>query len=189
MNWLIHWGIWHEQSRADRDYYIQVNDGTNGTPNNIANTCDQNPPTNSCAYNFDIANGASTPLVYPKREYGLPDAETYDFDSVMHYAECAFSVGCACDGMGNCTGVTITVRPPNGVWQKRIGQRTHLSRLDQLTMSFLYADPDWRFVDRTYAGPEDGSFEQPYRTFIAGQQNTSAGSTLWLQPGSYTATG
>ncbi|HEY7495513.1 MAG TPA: M12 family metallopeptidase [Candidatus Tectomicrobia bacterium] len=169
-------GIWHEQGRADRDYYIQVNDGTNGTPSNIQA---------GQGHNFENKSG----IVYPKREYGLPDAKTYDFDSVMHYDQCSFSIDCPIGSSCACTNVVITVLAPNQAWQSQIGQRTHLSRLDQLTMSFLYADPDWRFVDRTYPGPEDGSFDQPYRTFIAGIQNTPVGSTLWLQPGSYTATG
>jgi len=59
-------GLWHEQSRYDRDDYIIIN---------LENVI------NSTQYNFDMKfpNETST--------YGVP----YSFDSVMHYAKDAFS--------------------------------------------------------------------------------------------------
>ncbi len=70
----------------------------------------------------------------------------YDFDSVMHYGRCAFSV-CAssqstCDGFSdNCAQScwTISVNSPyNTQWQYFIGQRNHLSQLDQSGMAQRY---------------------------------------------------
>lgn len=102
-------GVWHEQSRSDRDAYVQINYG------NIQS---------GYAYNFDIVPGSGS--------YG-----PYDFDSVMHYGRCAFSVG---GGGQSCSTATqtITVLPPNENWQNMIGQRTHLSVGDQGTMVWLY---------------------------------------------------
>lgn len=60
-------GVWHEQSRADRDDYIEIN-------------YDAIDP--ELAYNFD--------------NYGFNETDdrrvSYDFDSVMHYDKTAFSI-------------------------------------------------------------------------------------------------
>lgn len=109
-------GVWHEQSRPDRDGYVQINTA-NITP--------------GLAYNFSIVNGAGM--------YG-----SYDFDSVMHYDQWAFSV-CHPYYVPSCGPValrTITVKSPYDVtWQNLIGQRTHLSRNDKLGMGKLYPFP------------------------------------------------
>jgi len=118
-------------------------------------------------HNFDIAAGSGL--------YG-----PYDFDSVMHYTRDAFSR----NGMD-----TITVLPPNEEWQSRIGQLSHLSRMDQLIMSFIYSFPNWRFVDQSYSGVEIGTFQQPFRNFIPGVNATPNGGTVWVQPGVYSASG
>ncbi|MCA9949159.1 MAG: M12 family metallopeptidase [Anaerolineales bacterium] len=158
-------GFWHEQSRPDRDHYIEIN------PDNI-------DPDN--LHNFQIRSAVD---VYPKRDYGLSDADTYDFDSVMHYGQCAFAVS-ACP-----PNTTITVSPPNQAWQNQIGQRVRLSDLDSLTVSLLYRQPNWRFVDRTNTGSQNGSFSDPYRIFSDGTTHTPTGGTLFIQPGNYYAVG
>jgi hypothetical protein len=61
-------GFWHEQSRADRDTYVQINWA------NISQTACGGP----CDSNFQIEPGSS--------HWG-----PYDFDSVMHYGRGAFS--------------------------------------------------------------------------------------------------
>jgi hypothetical protein len=155
-------GFWHEQSRADRGGYIQIN-----TANIQADYQDQ----------FEIHSEAS--------HYG-----TYDFDSVMHYDQCAFSIDCAAGAKCNCTHPSITVLPPYGTeWQTRIGQRDHLSDWDKLVMSFLYPDSKWRFVDAAYSGSEAGTFLQPYNTFGEGAIAVPSGGTVWIQPGTYVAAG
>lgn len=175
--WILNWnspfvmahelahtlGIWHEQSRPDRDRYVQINwsnieDGRENA--------------------FDRHDDAG---LYPKQAYGLPDAQTYDFDSVMHYGQSSFSD----NGQP-----TITVKAPNQAWQTQIGQRSHLSRLDILTVSFLYPEPNWHFLDWTHNGMEVGSmFMWPYRTFSKAMVFTPTGGTLMIQPGSYSAVG
>jgi len=74
-------------------------------------------------------------------------------------------------------------------WQTRIGHGDHLSRMDQMIMSFIYSFPNWRFVDRNYSGSEQGTFLQPYRTFGVGVNNTPNRGVLWVQPGVYSARG
>jgi hypothetical protein len=155
-------GLWHEQSRPDRDYYVEIQ------WNNIQSGKE---------HNFDLRSAAD---VYPKRDYGLSDEETYDFDSVMHYGQWAFSTN---------TLPTIVVRPPNQSWQALLGQRTHLSRIDTLTMSFLYPEPDWYFVDKTNPNSGGGSFMNPYREFKSGVASVPSASTIWIQPGTHSAAG
>lgn len=70
-------GYWHEQSRADRDCYVQINFGNIQTGQ---------------THNFQTERGGY---------YG-----PYDFDSVMHYRRCAFSKcgdGCA----STCETITV----------------------------------------------------------------------------------
>lgn len=147
-------GLYHEQSRTDRDTYVTINwdnieDGKEG--------------------NFELEAGSG--------RYG-----PYDFDSVMHYGRDYFSN----NGLD-----TITVKPPwNAQWQNAIGQRDHLSDMDQLTMSFLYPESNWRFVDDD-AHPliQFGTFFFPEDDVTDGVAVTPAGGTLWIQPGTYTDAG
>jgi hypothetical protein len=161
-------GYWHEQSRADRDQYVQINWANiqQGTENNFQIRPDQGP----------LGSG----------EYG-----PYDFDSVMHYPACAFSICCPPGTTCQCpTGcATITVLPPNQQWQGLIGQRNHLSQFDGVTMSFLYPEANWRFVDQAQAGAQNGTFLEPYAQFNVGVGNTPSGGTLWVQPATYSAVG
>ena len=101
-------GVWHEQSRPDRGAYIEIE-----TDNISAGS----------AHNFDIQADAST-------------SGSYDFDSIMHYGQCAFSV-CACSTACR----TITVKSPYEAWQAQIGQRSHLSIGDVATMEGMYGAP------------------------------------------------
>ncbi len=94
-------GYWHEQSRPDRESFVQINWG------NIQSGRE---------HNFDIHPEAGT-------------VGTYDFDSVMHYSQFAFSS----NGQP-----TITVLPPNEAWQSLIGQVDHLSDGDAATAAALY---------------------------------------------------
>ncbi len=117
-------------------------------------------------HNFNIAASAD--------QYG-----PYDFDSVMHYGQTAFL-----EPSPVCTR-TIVVKPPNEAWQTLIGQRDHLSDMDKLTMSFLYPQSDWRFVDQTYGGNQTGSFLQPHTLIANGMNDAPDNGTVWIQPGSY----
>ncbi|HPF40054.1 MAG TPA: M12 family metallopeptidase [Phycisphaerae bacterium] len=101
-------GVWHEQSRPDRDTYVQIESG------NIQSGME---------HNFDKQSGAGTD-------------GSYDFDSIMHYGQCAFA-DCACSS--SCR--TITVLAPNQSWQSLIGQRSHLSTGDAATMETIYGAP------------------------------------------------
>lgn len=165
-------GFWHEQSRSDRDQFIQVN------TQNVCKATDSsciggfcfNGAGNrvDCDFNFNIRDSGG--------EYG-----NYDFDSVMHYSRNAFSRN---------GSDTITVRAPDQAWQSRIGQTNHLSDMDQLTMSFLYPQPTWRFVSNIYIGPSTGTFLSPAFNFALGAALTPAGGTLWvIEPGTYAAVG
>ncbi len=165
-------GLVHEQSRTDRSDYVQIN-FTNIDPDKW--------------FNFQVATDAQP---YPKTIYGLPDAQTYDFDSVMHYGQCSFAIECLPDTSCACLFESITVLPPNDtVWQNAIGQRDHLSFLDELTMSFLYPEDNWYFLDGTHAGLQLGTFINPQTSFSAALSGMATDDVLWIQPGHYNATG
>ncbi len=145
-------GVYHEQSRIDRDTYVTINWGNieSGREHNFA---------------LELGSGRYGP---------------YDFDSVMHYGRDYFSV----NGQD-----TITVKATwNAQWQNAIGQRDHLSDMDQLTMSFLYPQGNWRFADGNYTGLfEFGTFFNPAKTIATGVSLTPVNGTLWIQPDTYTA--
>lgn len=164
-------GMFHEQSRPDRDTYVTIN--TNNVQSGLSG-------------NFNLESGSLT--------YGF-----YDFDSLMHYAQCDFSTGCGTDASGKanqscaaCPGLeTIIVKDPYKTqWQGSIGQRTHLSDMDRLTLKLLYSYPNWRFVDGRYTGGQgasNGTFLRPYQSLAMGINATPLGGALWIQPGSYFA--
>lgn len=151
-------GFYHEQVRPDRGTYITIN------CNNVQGGCSGTIFNN----NFVVPNDA--------RPYGA-----YDFDSVMHYGQCSFTTGANCPTDGT---QTITVLAPNNAqWQSAIGQRTHLSVLDQAMVSFLYRQPNWRFLDCSYNGgngASDGTIIRPYTTLAAALAGTPSGGTLWI---------
>jgi hypothetical protein len=165
-------GLEHEQSRFDRNSYVQIN---------YANVCKATDATCNggfcfngsgnridCDFNFDIASGAST--------YG-----NYDFDSVMHYGRADFSRN---------GSDTITVLPPyNAQWQSAIGQTTHLSQADQNAMGCLYPRPDWRWLNTDPLLVQQGTCFDPYNGFASAIDQTPAGGMLWIEPGNYPAIG
>lgn len=155
-------GFFHEQSRSNRDNYIKVH------CENVQDGCGF---FSDFGHDFEIEGSATG--------YG-----SYDFDSVMHYDQCSFSKDCPHGSTCACTNFTITVLPPNDiVWQNKIGQRNHLSVLDQASVSFLYPPSDWRFVDTIYGGARgssNGTFLRPYTSFAEAVSNTPEGGTIWL---------
>jgi len=159
-------GFWHEQSRADRNSYVFIH------TDRICQDCCSGEP---CDHNFNIREEGG--------EYG-----PYDFDSVMHYHQCAFST---CDNCGdNPTACrTITVLPPNEDWQTQIGRLDNMSHMDALTMSFMYPQSNWRFCQASFGGVQVGTFFYPFRTFQLGAALVPEGGTLWVQPGYYSAVG
>lgn len=168
-------GFWHEQSRSDRDTYITIE------TNRIASVCGPNQDQ-SCAGNFAKHDEADV--------YG-----TYDFNSVMHYGQCSFSTCANCPAdLNNCR--TITVKSDWATkWQNVIGQRTSLSKLDQLTMSFLYPESNWVFVNQSYSlappcgSSQFGTFLNPFCSFLSGAIAVPVSGTVIIQPGNYSAVG
>jgi Astacin (Peptidase family M12A) len=156
-------GLWHEQTRPDRDAYVEI--------------IGQNIQAGR-AHNFDLNPGAGT--------YG-----PYDFDSVMHYNKCTFSTGCPLGQTCDCAAGTETIlvrEPYRAEWQNKIGQRSHLSSLDRAVMSSLYPVPV--VVDGSYTGSvEKGTFKQPFKSFGAGAEAVAPGGIVIVRPGSYGAAG
>jgi hypothetical protein len=152
-------GFYHEQSRPDRNSFVQINCA------NIQGGC-----------GGDIYNVNFQLLTAPI--YG-----NYDFDSVMHYDQCGFSNDCDPGATCACTNPVMTVLAPNQNQQTLIGQRTHLSSLDRATVSFLYPYDDWTMFDCTYSGNNgtpNGTLIRPYTTLGAALADTPAGGTIWV---------
>jgi hypothetical protein len=159
-------GFFHEQSRPDSDDYVDV---TSLCSNVMGGCMGSNYTTN-----FPMASGATA--------YGY-----YDFDSVMHYGQCSFSMNPNCPNLSPAFpdgGITIRVKPPyNMQWQNAIGQRARLSDLDRATVSFLYPFANWRFLDCDYRGSNgasNGTFLRPYTSFATALANTPADGTIWI---------
>lgn len=110
---------------------------------------------------------------------------TYDFGSIMHYGQnSAIQSGA--------TGPVITVLEPwTSQWQTSIGQRDSLSYWDEKTMSFMYPQPNWRFVHaQTSASTHDGQFLTPYTSFSTAYGATpTGGRVIVTHPGTYVEPG
>jgi len=159
-------GFYHEHVRSDRNTYVTIN------CNPMPQTCNIQGGFGGTLYNnnFVIPGDASV--------YGA-----YDFDSLMHYDQCSFSVDCPAGSSCNCTNTVITALAPNQGWQTVMGQRDHLSALDRATVSFLYPQANWRFLDCTYNGSNgasNGTFRQPWTSILTAYLNTPSGGTLWI---------
>ena len=148
-------GMYHEQGRPDRDTFITIHDGNIGGGEE---------------HNFDKQSSAY--------DYG-----PYDFDSIMHYGQCAFS-NCTCPA--SCVVIEVNA-PWHDQWQGAIGQRNHFSQIDILTAQMMYPNSGDVFVDRdTSHITETGSFFYPYDTFGEGASNCAVGGRVIIQPGTYT---
>jgi len=105
-------GLWHEQSRADRDSYVQV------LWENIVPGYEHN-------FRQRISDG--------------DDIGQYDYNSIMHYPEDAFS-----------SNDRPTIVPLTG--SRVIGQRRALSDLDILSINALYSSGNIREVPAVNSG-------------------------------------
>lgn len=152
-------GLWHEQSRFDRDTYITVE-----------------------WENIQLDKKDNFYIRYEADVYGF-----YDFGSIMHYTQCTFSQcsGCHDDPNDDCR--VITVNPPwDTVWQNLIGFAGVPSSLDRETMLYLYHYESWIFVNQAYGGtPQLGTFENPYTSLNTGVSYVPIGGTIMIFPGTY----
>lgn len=103
-------GLWHEQSRTDRDKYIKVD---------LSNI----PP--ALQHNFGTIAGVE----------GSADVGSYNFESIMHYFWNAFAIDPSKPTISLQPGVTL----PPGLTYKSIGQRQTLSRGDVAAVRRIYS--------------------------------------------------
>lgn len=105
----------------------------------------------------------------------------YDFDSVMHYGQYDFSK--------NGKRTIVVLPADSAAWQNNIGQRDHLSRMDTLTMSFIYPESNWKFVDGEKGSSLPfyfGTFFRPYKFLRSAIPTVPEHGVVWIQPGNYT---
>ncbi|MBX3387967.1 MAG: hypothetical protein KF691_00785 [Phycisphaeraceae bacterium] len=107
-------GQWHEQSRPDRANFVNVN---------YANI------QAGYEHNFNIVNAQT---------FG-----PYDFDSVMHYDACGFSVCCPTGSTCGCETdcAPIQTLPAYAQFQSAMGQSSHISVLDRAGLVAKYGAP------------------------------------------------
>lgn len=151
-------GFWHEQSRPDRDTYVQINFG------NVQNGFD---------HNFDIQSWIPGTWDTP-----------YDFLSIMHYDQCAFASSGFCP-IGNTE--TIDVLPPNGHLDDDIGNRDSFGAHDAADMwaAYGYGRSYWVYEYVT-PGTGSGSLRFPWgRVFPEANNVPSSARNLWLNAGTY----
>ncbi len=161
-------GFFHEQSRPDRDTACNGGPCVTIVLGNVCQDCCSGDP---CDHNFEIVPGAGT-------------LGPYDFDSVMHYDQCAFSTDADCpDG-----GQTIIVPPPFDGWQDLIGQRDHLSTGDIDGMVNRYGSQDSLYVDGS-SGGGNGTLPSPYASFTTAAAAAPDGARIFVRGGNYAAVG
>lgn len=162
-------GFFHEQSRQDRDNYIQVN---------YDNICPGKE------HNFN------------KENIGVTSNIPYDFESILHYGPNAFSrcndssEDCSDGCSSGYANPTISVLAEYSQWQNTIGQRSYLSRSDELMFSFVYPFPNYRFFNIAYTGDQNEGTHiyKPYRSFseeVISSTGIPENSIVWIMPGSY----
>lgn len=151
----------HEQSRPDRDDWVQIN------WEHILENCgpDQDDP---CDANFYIDDDVDT--------FGHP----YDYESIMHYRACSFSTcesDCESDDL-DC--VTITTNDPE--YQTVIGNWDELSYWDIEDMRSAYSTIQSVYVDPS-SDDSLGSLRNPYLTLDEGLSD--AATRIFIREGAY----
>ena len=120
-------GFRHEHQRQDRNQFIEIH---------------FDRIRDDFAFAFEFRPGGT-------------DLGEYDFDSVMHYDQCAFSA-CGFCGLSPTVCRTITVLPPFEFRQSTIGQRTRLSTGDIEGLVALYPSAGESPEDAALLAPVDG---------------------------------
>ncbi|NOX60053.1 MAG: hypothetical protein GXP29_14500 [Planctomycetes bacterium] len=173
-------GFHHEQSRTDRDSFVQIN-CKNINPDKFLN--------------FVIDPGVFT------------QTTSYDYDSIMHYSQCKFTVCddligvCPCilgcefgGGDGSCPGGTCedngrTIVTTDADAQSEIGQRSQLSTLDVQDMVNAYGSggANKRYCEGTgILGPLPATMFAPSGSPLL-VMVFFPDNTIWLRGGSYPA--
>jgi hypothetical protein len=148
-------GFEHEQKRPDRNAYVTI------VGANIQS---------GFASQFSIVSGALT-------------AGPYDYESLMHYDGCAFSICCPPGSACACAPGCETILAPGH--QDEIGNRSYVSALDAHGLRSLYAYSDWRFVDKSNSAAGNGTGTNPWRELSSALGSAPAGSTVFVMPATY----
>lgn len=119
-------GFWHEHTRPDRDRHVSI-------------------------VRENIQPGQEYNFLKMEVQEVESLGETYDFDSIMHYARNTFSRGIFLDTI-------VPKYEVNGV-KPSIGQRTRLSKGDIAQARKLYKCPGWRREGTDQKGWKVGSKE------------------------------
>lgn len=115
----------------------------------------------------------------------------YDFASLMHYDDCAFSNCCAAGNTCACPAGwrVLLTQPAFSAFQSSMGQRVGMSPLDVHALRSLYPEPHWRFVFGGASQAGDGTGLDPWEELSEALLNAPSGARVFAMPDSYSATG
>ncbi len=162
-------GFWHEQSRPDRDNYVEIL---------WDNICED------IKHNFEKQNIGVTPNI------------PYDFYSIMHYhyqagLKCTF---CDCDAPPQETKTIKVQEPYTQQFQTQIGQSSYLSELDKIMLHFTYPSSKDRFINIMRPSTSNAIPTHIYNAmprinrYTIGSLFVPEHSTVWIMPGVYKET-
>lgn len=131
-------GLYHQQTRKDRDLFVAINWGNIiGCPSTATQAshcgttvCTPNPAACGCTA-AEVSSGKCDDFTNFQNDNARSDLGAYDYDSVMHYEVNAFNKA----GAGNTIQVLQNDASGNPF---PIGQRSHLSEGDILAMRAMY---------------------------------------------------
>jgi hypothetical protein len=73
------------------------------------------------------------------------------------------TITCCSEDPVSCRVLEIKDEGDRALYQTDMGQRSYLSEMDALVMSWLYPQPNWRFMELNYSpSDETGTFHEPY---------------------------
>lgn len=146
-------GFYHEQSRPDRDSHVKII-WENVSPSQILQ--------------FELAVGSTT------------NNTPYDYTSIMHYSQCAYSICSKCSEKPEECRTIETLDP---AFQNVIGNKSKLGDWDGVEMQLVYGPSAVWYCDAGYGNVGSGTIADPYKHSPSAYSSIPAGHTLILHGG------
>lgn len=95
-------------------------------------------------------------------------------------------IECCGENPPACRVLEIVDPDQRTLFQAGMGQRSYLSDMDALVMSFMYPEPGTRFLENNYSPTsESGTFHNPYVSVESAYQRAPNGTLLLVHPAVY----
>ncbi len=188
---------YHTHQRPDRDQYVtyyteRVNDcGADNydiAPDSLGYPRNQMDYDSVMAYGECIFNICNRDF-NPDCPCGSSDCRRYPFSNCnLSDSECCAldTIDCCDEDPESCRVLEIIDEDDRATFQENMGHRDYLSEFDALVMSWLYPEPNWRFMELNYQpSDETGTFHHPYVTVPSMLERAPNNIILWAQPAVY----